>query len=237
MNVMKMRYILGEPIDTEIGKCNFIKVKDYPKYITDLQIISLSKDNLYYKYSQLNKNGKLDDFLKELKGLTLYETVVSIKDLSEAYFRVFLKVFDSEEIISEITPENFDFYRNLIMGMNCVKEERINPNPEIQKAIERSKRVKSQDGENLEFADMATSIIAFSSKGYKDLADMTVYQFYMTFYRIAQIKSYDTSTLFATVAGDKVNIENWSKTIDLYEEDSHAISEKEVSEKSKGIFN
>jgi hypothetical protein len=41
---IKEFYILGLPIETEIGKCHFLKVKEYPDYFMDLQIVSMTKD-------------------------------------------------------------------------------------------------------------------------------------------------------------------------------------------------
>lgn len=234
---LKEFYIIGEPIDTPIGQCEFIRVKDYPSYFMDLQIVSWTKDQIYYKYSQLNKDGSLNEFLDELKKISLYETIVSIPEIKQAYLNVLVKVFGDEEIINQITEENFNDYRKLVLDMNCLKEEKVNPNPEIQAAIERSRRVKQRENEPLEFADIASSIVAASGGiGYKDLGDMTIYQFYMTYHRIAQIKNYDTSTLFATVSSEKINIESWSKHIDLFEEEKHAISHDEFKKTTGSAF-
>jgi hypothetical protein len=229
-------YIVGDPVETPIGECDFIKVRDYPNYFMDLQVISWSKSQIYYKYSQLNKDGSLNEFLEELNKLNLYQSVINIPELQQAYLNIFIKVFNDEEIVKQIDESNFEDYRKLVMDMNCLKEEKVNPNPEIQRAIERSRRVKSQDGEPLEFSDIASSIVAFSGKSYKDLGDMTIYQFYMTYHRIAQFKNYDTSTLFATVSADKVNIESWSKHIDLFAEEKHFVSEQEFKKNTGSVF-
>ncbi|WP_299831219.1 hypothetical protein [uncultured Metabacillus sp.] len=220
-------YILGEPIETEIGKCEFIKVKDFPDYFQELQFMSMSKEEIAYQYSKLNKKGEIDELIQRIKSCTsIYEVVTNIDELfelSQAYMKVFLRVFE-EESISKITKENFDELRKLILTMNCQKEDKINPNPEIQRALERSRRVKQQESENLTFSDIVTSIVGFNGLTYENIKEMTVYQLYMTFYRIAQIKGYDTSTLFATVATEKINIESWSKHIEMFEEEKHTIS-------------
>lgn len=229
-------YILGLPIETDLGKVDFIKIRDYPEFFVDLQIIGWSKYEIIYKYSELNKDGSLDELLKELNKLNLYEIVLGLPELYQAYFNVFSKVFQNEEAMTLIDEKNFDFYRELIMKMNCVTEEEYSPNPEIQHAIERSKRVKAQERGKLTFSDMCSSIVAGSNISYHELLDLTVYQFYMTFYRIAQFKNYDTSTLFATVSTEKIDIESWSKHIDLYEKESHFITEDQFKRNTGSLF-
>ena len=237
MKDIKDFYILGLPIDTEIGQCEFIKVKEYPDYFADLQIMSLNKLHIIYKYHEINKNHEFDDVIKELKRLTLFEIVTSIPEIQMAYYRVFLKVFDNEEALYKINNQNFDYYRKLIMDMNCVKEEVINPNPEIQRFIEKSKRVKQQESEPLTFADIVSSVVGYNGLSYRDINEMTVYQLYMTFHRIAQIKGYDTSTLFATVSTEKIKIESWCKHINLFEEEKHAIEYNTFKQTTGSIVN
>lgn len=223
-------YILGLPIQTEIGECNFLKVSDYPDYIVDLLTVSMSKENLIFKYTDMNKDGSLNEFIDELHKLDLFTISAHIPEMQVAYYNLFNKVFENEEAIKLVTPENFEYYRNLILTMNYTKEEKINPNPEIQKAIERSRKLKAKDNEGMEFADIVSSIVGYNGLTYDDINKFTIYQLYMTFYRINQIKNYDTSSLFATVS-DKVKIDSWNKHINLFEEDSHSLSREEFEGK------
>src|SRR5699024_5262698 len=91
--------------------------------------------------------------------------------------------------------------------------------------IERSKRMKDN---GTDFATIVTSVAAIGGKSYEQINDMTVYQLYMEFQRLAQKISYDTSILFATVA-EKVKIDGWNKEIDMFEEEKHALSRSEFS--------
>jgi hypothetical protein len=240
MKDIKEFYILGLPIDTDIGQCEFIKVKEYPDYFADLQIMSLNKLHIIYKYHEINKNHEFDDVIKELEKLTLFEIVTGIPEIQMAYYRVFLKVFGNEEALYKINNQNFDYYRKLIMDMNCVKEEVINPNPEIQRFIEKSKRVKQQDSEPLTFADIVSSVVGYNGLSYQDINEMTVYQLYMTFHRIAQIKGYDTAVLFKTVQEkfkENIKVENWCKHINLLEEEKHAIEYNTFKQTTGSIVN
>jgi hypothetical protein len=233
---IKEFYILGLPIKTDIGECQFIRVKEYPDYFMDLQVVSLTKLHLINKYSEINKDGSLNEFIDEMKKHDLFELVFTIRELQESYIRLFSKVFNDDKSILKITKENFDYYRKLIMEMNCLKEEVINPNPEIQRAIERSKRVKASESEKLEFHDIVSSVVGYNGLTYRDLNEFTIYQLYMTYYRIAQIKNYDTSCLFATVS-DKVKVDSWSKHINMFEEEKHYVEHDKFKKTTGSVFN
>jgi hypothetical protein len=235
MKDIKEFYILGLPIETPIGECHFLKVKEYPDYFVDLQIVSMTKDHLINKYSEINKNNSLTEFIEELNKYNLFELALTIPELQTSYFRLFSKVFDNPNAMSKLTPENFTYFRKLILDMNGMKEEVINPNPEIQRAIERSKRVKSQEGEKLAFHDIVTSLVGYNGLTYDNINNFTIYQMYMTYYRIAQFKNYDTSTLFATVS-DKVKVDSWSKHIDMFAEEKHFVSKDEFNKNTGSMF-
>jgi hypothetical protein len=240
MKNIKEFYILGLPIDTEIGQCEFIKVKDYPDYFADLQIMSLNKLNIIYKYHEINKNHEYDDVIQELEKLNLFEIVVRIPEIQIAYYNVFLKVFGNEEVLQNINSQNFEYYRKLVMEMNCVKEEIINPNPEIQRFIEKSKRVKQQESEPMSFSDIVSSVVGYNGLSYKDINEMTIYQLYMTFHRIARIKGYDTAVLFKTVQEkfkENIKVEEWCKHIDLFEEEKHTIEYSKFKNTTESIVN
>lgn len=223
---IKEFYILGLPIETEIGNCHFLKVKEYPDHFFDLQVVALTKNHIISKYNDLNKDGFLNEFIEELHKVDLFEIVIGIPEIRQSYIKLFEKVFN-DNAFERVDKENFTYFRNLVMTMNCLKEEKVNPNPEIQRAIERSRRVKSREGEKLEFADIVTSVVGHNGLTYDAINNFTIFQLYMTYYRIAQFKNYDTSTLFATVAADKVKIDSWSKHINLFEEEKHVLSHDE----------
>lgn len=228
-------YIFGIPIQTEIGKAHFLKMRDYPTYFADLQVIGMSKLEILYKTNEMNKDGSLDDLIAEIEKLGLFELSMSWKELKDSYLNIFTKVFDDPYILDSITSQNFEYYRQLVMKMNGTKEEKINPNPEIQKALDRSKRVKSLGQEKLTVADMCSSIVTYTGISYEDILDYTIYQFFVTFQRIGTFINYDTTALFATVSPD-IEMENWSKHIDLYEEEGHTISEEQFKKTTGDVI-
>lgn len=220
-------YILGLPIETRIGYCYFLKVKDYPHLQRDIQLVSWTKLHFINEFSKDKANQEL---VETLKKMSLLEIVLAIPEITSVYSKVFTYFFKNEQAFRLIENEKeFKYLRSLILRLSCIKEEEINPNPEIQRTIERSRRIKAQEGESLTFTDIVTSVSAIKGVGYEEICEMTLYQLYMDFHRIAQDKSYQASTLFATVA-EKVDIESWSKSITLFEEEKYGLTRNEFSQ-------
>lgn len=219
-------YILGIPIKTSIGYCHFLKVKDYPRLIEDLNVVSLTK--LHYIHA-FKKNNEDAEAIEQIEQLDLLSIVANLPDVFDAYQRVFNHFFKGEEVINNIqTVEEFEYCRNLILKFSCIQEEIVNPHPEIQESIERGRRVKASKSGGLKFSTIVTSVSAIGKKNYEAIREMTLFQLYMDFYRIAQEINYHTSTLFATVA-EKVDIDDWSKTINMFEEEKHGLTRSEFS--------
>lgn len=238
MEAIKEFFILGLPVETDFGKIHFIKLRDYQTHFMDLELMSWNKAKIIYKYIEINKNGELDGLIETMKELDLYDIVAGTPELRESYHNVFLKVFDDKSAIDLIDRDSFEYYRKLILDMNCIKEENVNPNPEIQKHLERSKRVKQREREKVTLADICSSVVAHSGVSYNELLDWTIYQLYMTFFRIGQFKRHDATTLFSIVPTEKkIDVESWSKHINLYEEESHVIDrdvfKKQTNDKLK----
>ena len=226
-------YILGLPIDTPMGQCNFIKVKEYPDIVTYLNYVQLTKQYFVNTFKEQSTNI---DEITVIENISLFQLVAETPDLKAIYDIVFSFVFNNEGIFEQITEENFNDYRSLILKMNGVKEEYINPNPEIQKWIDKSKRFKSGNQEPFFFEDMVSSVVGYNGLSYSDINDMTMYQLTVTFQRIAKIKRYDTSTLFSTVSTKEIKIEQWCGHIDLFEKDDHGISRDKFNKQSQSLF-
>lgn len=243
-------YIFGEPVKTEFGMVRFLTYKEYWMNISEVNLISQNVLHLYYLYKRaLEKEGKSKEELKEFekfKELDLYDVVISINYILESYIKIFKLVLDinnyNEEelnlIIKDIfsDKDSFHYFRKLIMDMNVLIEEDVSHNEEIQRAIERSRRVKQRDAEKITFVDIVTSIVATTNNSYKDVCNMTVFQVHATYARIGAIYNYNTSTLFATVA-EKVQIESWNKHIDLFEKQRDVLTKEQFKSQFGGIFN
>lgn len=239
----KNLFIFGEKVETPFGIIRFLTYREYLSHSSEISLISQNTLHIYYNFRNQLDSVKADEktmeALKELKETDLIEIVLSTEQLLNAYLKIFQLVFDrNEEMQFEKlfeSKESFNFVRALIMDMNVITEDKVSPNEEIQKAIERSKRFKQQSSEELTFVDIVTSIVASTSNNFEDVCGMNVFQIYAIYARVGAIYSYQTSTLFATVA-EKVNIESWNKHIDLFKSEDDVISKNEFDKKFGGLL-
>lgn len=231
-------YIFGEPIETELGDVRFLT---YKEYLLNAQYLTLMNMNVLHIYYQLRKMTDEKDSeamaeLDNIKKASLFSIVMQLDYFREAYIKIFQMVFDDKDSVAKAfsSEECFDFYRNLILDMQIMVEDEVSPNPEIQKGIEMSKKVKQDKAEKQTFTDIITSIVAGTGNSFKDVCEMTVYQVYAVFYRMGAMKSYDTETLFATVSAE-VQISSWSRNIDLFTSEGSTI-DRDTFDKSYGKF-
>ncbi|MFJ7982433.1 hypothetical protein ACIQ1D_19405 [Lysinibacillus xylanilyticus] len=239
----KNLFIFNEPVDTQFGSIRFLTYREYLSHSSEISLISQNTLHIYYNFKNQLKEAKADEksieALKELKESNLLEIVLTTRQLLNAYLKIFQLVFDGNEEpqLERIfeTSENFHFVRRLVMDMNVITEEKVSPNEEIQRAIERSRRFKQQSSQEQTFVDIVTSIVASTSNSFDDVCRMNIFQIYAIYARVGAIYNYQTSTLFATVA-EKVNIESWNKHIDLFKSEDDVISKEEFDNKFGGLL-
>lgn len=228
-------YAFGLPIETELGVFHPIKVKDYPTYLIHLQTIQSTKEQIIQDYRKHNKGEKFEEVFEQMGQLSLFEFALSDPHTRNSYEKVLNKCFNREQVIDNIEDEEmFNYYRGLILRTNVLKEEKVNPNPEIQAAIERSKRVKSQGQDKFTLSDMMSSVAMLSGLDYRDILEWTVYQLHVSFYRTSQIMNYNTGILFSTVSTEKIEISEWNAHIDLFEEEKHYIDQGTFNKEIRG---
>lgn len=231
-------YIFGEPVDTELGTVRFLTYKEYLLNISELSLMTLNVLHLYYRYmKQIDKNDKeAVEALENFKKLSLYEIVLADPSFLNNYLKIFEMVIEPSahyqgNIFEQIFKDEklFMYYRKLIMDMNLLSEEKVSPNPEIQKFIEMGQEVNKPKEES-SFTDIVSSIVAGTSNTFKDVCNMTVFQVYAVYYRMGAIFDYNTSTLFATVS-EKVKIESWGRHLDLFNKDDGTIKKDKFDKK------
>lgn len=227
-------YILGLPIDMEIGVCKFITVEDYPDYSEILGVLTLDKNRIISNLVEQNTEGAYTEYLEIAKESSLFEIIDSIQQYREIYIELFSKLFDDEEIWEKVNKDNFDEIRKSIMKMNNIQEVESSPNPEIQKWIEKSQN-KGDKGEGVDLASIVTSVHVATGTSYREIVKQTMFQLYMTFKRISKFKEFDSSILFATVA-EKVDIKDWSSTIPIDDQASAGMSKSDFDDTVGKIF-
>lgn len=245
MNVDRELFIFGEPQEIELNemsvKFRFLTYKEHILHMHHLIVISYDTLHWYYQYKKVldSKDKELMNELEELKKESLFSIVRQSPDIIESYLTVLQLKLDSysPEEIEYILPlifeneEVFSFVRTLVLEMEAIVEDEVSPNPEVQKGIEISRKLKSeQNKDSPGLSDVLTSIVAGTAVSFKELQNMTAIQVNSLYRRIGAFKDYDTSILFATVSPD-VSIESWGRRIDLYEKESSSISRKEFDGK------
>lgn len=235
-------YITGLPIKTDIGMIRFITVKEYPTLSMKLGVLQTDKNRIICEFAKGLEKAKneedrvnLQQFIDEVAKAPFYEIVREFDELNEGYRELFDELFYEDGAWDKVTVDSFDYYRDLMIKMNGISVPETNPNPEIQKWIDKSNRVKQQNNQDgLDFASMFSSLFVIGHS-YEAINNLTMYQFYMAFQRLAKFKEYDSSTLFATVAPD-VKVENWFKTIKLNEKESSFMSKDDFGKKYGGML-
>lgn len=227
-------YILGLPIDTEYGQCHFLTVKDYPIFFQHLNGLAITKESIIYKY-YCDEEHDNTETIKVLQELSLFDMIMISKDIFNMYDELFSYVFQNDKFFENITEEKFITCRNLLLKMNVIKENIVNPNPEIQRWIEKEQGFNQTNDCPTTFADVVSSVAMGSGLTYDQINNMTLHQLYTSFHRIVKIKAYDTSTLFATVSAERVDIEVWCGHIDLFVKEQHGMSKEQYNKKRQEI--
>lgn len=226
-------YSLGLPVETEIGVCHHMLVRDYPKFYPDLAIIS--KPALFFIQevkADNEKNGNLTELqLKEFDSYSLIDFVATFDSIQNSYKRVFDHMFQDNDVINKIeTEEQFEQIRTIVLDLSYTLEEYINPNPIIQRSIERSKRLKAAEKGKLTFNDVVSAVSVVSGKTYQEIVDMTVFQLYLDFKRIDTYLENISGVILTAGVKEQIKHRDWSDHIDMYEQDKHALTRDQLGQ-------
>lgn len=238
-------YIFGKPIETKFGKVRFLTYTEYIENLGALSAMSLNSLHYFYQHKNhfdqyklnLDEQKEVEELLNNIKKDKLYNLVYSKKLNIESYIKVYSLVLEDKENVNEIFKNEDDFlhFRQLVLDMQMIQEEEVSENPEIQEYIDASKEQKSIGAEKQTYSDIVSSIVVGAGIPYKEIGEMTVLQVYSTYYRIAQFRSYDTTTLFSTVSNE-VSIEAWNKSIDLFKTEKSGMKMSEFKKKYGNLF-
>lgn len=245
------KYVLGRPIETSAGQIKHIRVEEYDDYTHYLQMMAQDKSYIVYSYLKMEKSPELLELVEQIVDMEFYEVVLGLPHYRAAYEVVYEKSFVKKEDIDNISYDNFEEIRKVILQLNCVKIQKAAINMDkdhrsylstkVQEAFDRSARVKAQDAKSMgqeppELQDIISVVVVGANKSYEEIADWSMYQLYMAYSRYSQIQAYKSSVLFATVSTDP-KIESWSNPINLFEDTKHYIEEDKFNSKYKDLKN
>lgn len=240
-------YITGKPIATKFGSIRFMTYLEYLEHASEINTIRQDILHIYYIYRKqydsvkinLSSDEKIEveETLKNLKSSTLHDYMKEDKSFEDAYRKIFKLVLDRDDSIDEIMG-NVDIFmkiREVVMDMNFISAEEVNPNEEIQGYLDNAKKAKQRDAGKHSFSDLVSSVVVVLGVNYTTVFNMTVLQVHAAYYRIAAMQDYKTSTLFATVS-DKPKIISWAKHIDLFENEKEGMSMDQFNKQFGGLF-
>lgn len=237
LNLLGGSSLFAENIEITPLKIRDIRDIGYSNYSRYLSILTLDKKNLVDE--EIAKNFSLIEIVlqagvTELKDMFtdalcyfLNEDKEDLLITSKAF------VFGG---VTELNPDdcrvidkrNFQDIVQIIKYQNCVisPTEKYDPNPandkakEILEKLKKSKEAvqkakKSQSDDDIDFADIVSSVSTKSNSYNKDTVwDMTIYQLYDEYKRLEAISGYEIS-IKAMMAGAKIDkLKHWSSKID-----------------------
>lgn len=244
----------ASPVDTPFGKMRFLTYDEYLELDAHLGWIGQNSLHVYYLLrSTIPKDdkNKFKEGLKEIKKVkeaSLREIVLDFPQILTAYQIVLSHMLDQNEyaqttdsfisVLSDIfsTDESFLLIRSYIMKMNLIKEEKVSPNPKIQELFERDREInKVRFKDTPTNSDIIFSIASLTPNSLEKVRQMSPIQVHNIYARISADKDYERNVLFATVSNE-VEIESWSKKIDLFEVKDTSISKSQFDQRNAGMF-
>ena len=224
-NVMQNQselYILGKPIKTKFGTLHPIHMSEYhtlAQYIglllntshtlTRTILKGIDSVDVRKEINTIIKQAGFLEFLQSFgqgKFLDVEQTIINpIYTLMENYKKLINWKFDNDAWHMLKTTEDFDECLKLIREYNGIHYREPKKNSLFEVYTQAEERIKNKGASSISFEAKYTSV--WLSTGISP-ETMTLYQFNRVFDRISKYKQYDTTTLFATVAGD-VDIVDW----------------------------
>jgi hypothetical protein len=84
----KELYILGQPIETDIGKLHFVKVKDYPRLLRYAPYLDIEKLDILKAIAKIDKG--IAQNIKDVPFLTLIRELREVFEIYDMYEEMFL---------------------------------------------------------------------------------------------------------------------------------------------------
>lgn len=238
---LEERALFGLPIETPFGELKPLSIQDYMVCSLELSVITFDmKRSLHEMRLTLPEERRNSKEITEMLEKLLAE--VSLKDFLISYMTPYFSAYiailarcmffniegdekkyeTARDFLVELSAEEFDNLRKVLMYINGQSGQTAFLDPELQRYKEKAIKFKAKDGEGEapNVPTLVTSVVAFTGLTFDEIITWNITQLLQVFQRIQMLKGYDTTTLFATVAGDKVEVQEWSKNIVL-EDDSN----------------
>ena len=212
---IKYFWFLGNPIETKIGICNFIKVKDYEKLLFCCSVLEVDKCYAIQAIREQNKDiPDIDYIISSFNNESFLYIIREVKwlGLYDGYINLFNFCFENKNAFDLIeTDEELNFYVDLIKEMNHISFEKPSGNAELD-YYDKLKRISQErKGEIVTFKSMVMNVGLYKN----DVFDLPIYCLYEYFSTIETNKNYKTSTLYQTVSIEQLKILPWYADISI----------------------
>lgn len=207
--MFKELWFLENPIETKIGICRFIKVREYEKLLILSSILQAEKSSAIQFIKDNNKLTKgIDKIIESLNLTPFIDIIKNIKELGlyDGYSNLFNFCFEDKGSFDLIeTDDELSFYIKLIKEMNHIEFEKPSPNPELEYFNKLERIAKERKGEIITFKSLVMNVGLYK----ENVLDITIYSLHEYFNTIVNNKNYHTGTLFKTVSTEKMQITPW----------------------------
>ena len=173
-----------------------------PNEITLLDGIIL----IYTKAYEEVLKDKEKAFERTKEELSKLFTMICHIDISCDIDEMGLYFHDKDDEI-QISGENFDTIRLVVMRMNLLREPKYFEDEYTQKWYNKAliAREKAR-GKQPEMDDILLTISVEMKISFEEMLNLNIFQLYAYFYRIVHVKNYEASIIFKAV-GSKVNVD------------------------------
>lgn len=211
-------FYLGKPVKTPIGDIHFKTLADYEETSKHLSVLQQTNKIYIIKLLMKTGNAKIVEIVRDEPFIDtmmiLGETPIYTQYVESLLYFFGVNLIDKENILVWSDEELYE-YLELIYHMNAVGfPKRLTGNPEIDRFIEYEQRMSQSKNKDITFESILSSVAMWMGKTIDELMTMTNYQMYVNFYRIAQFKSYDVTTLFRTI-DSKIKTIEWNAHVDI----------------------
>ncbi|WP_182004722.1 hypothetical protein [Priestia aryabhattai] len=220
-----LKNLRGEPTFIEgIGNVYPIKIRDWEKFDNLKELVSVKKEHFFIEdeaiknFDLIMANALNDvqvrDKVEELLKLTLQCEMLNLVKDDLGYYGYLI----NNDETGEITRDNYDKFRSVVMEQNLLIEPKVYKNPEVAKWAEKVAKTKSKGGINITIAEKIEVVAVMDGRDFEDYDDYTYYQLEAKFERISKIEeSRSQSIMFANPYADfsKMKLVHFAESINL----------------------
>lgn len=235
---LEQKALFGLSIHTEFGELFPMTVYHYMECSHFLQAMSFDKKRVLHeiRLAQPKEQQQSKEFTEVLTKIhEEYPLRQILMEMMPQYFAAYVEVVSrckkfeepteenglpskleqTQNFLLELTSEQFDELRVMLLSINAQSEQTASLNPEIQWHKERALRFNNSknDTEAPDASTLVTSVVTYTGINFEEVVNWNITQLQHMFQRVAMFQSYQSYIVFATVAGDKIDPVNWAENI------------------------